>query len=95
VRPSLGERVIERACELMGLAMQVAHSRRVLQRYGNMLSAAIVFVLEELMRSQAAMCGDWGLSRLEPGFAAEGHPAPMVANWRRIPPHSVQKAEMR
>jgi predicted naringenin-chalcone synthase len=53
--------VIELMCELMGLAMQVAHSRRVLQRYGNPSSATIVFVLEELMRSQAAMCGDWGL----------------------------------
>jgi predicted naringenin-chalcone synthase len=53
--------VIDLACELMGLAIQVAHSRRVLQRYGNMWSATIVFVLEELMRFQEATCGDWRL----------------------------------
>ena len=53
--------MIDLACELMRRAMQVAHSRRVRQQYGNMSSATIVFVLEELMRSQEAMCGDWGL----------------------------------
>jgi predicted naringenin-chalcone synthase len=54
--------VIDLACELMRRAMQVAHSRRGPSAVrGNMSSATIVFVLEELMRSQEAMCGDWGL----------------------------------
>jgi predicted naringenin-chalcone synthase len=40
-----------------------------------MSSATIVLVLEELLCSQRAMCGDWGLMiALEPGFAAEGAP---------------------
>jgi len=65
--------VLDLACELMGLATQVAHSRRVLQRYGNMSSATIVFVLQELLCSQEAMCGDWlRMMALGPVFAAEG-----------------------
>jgi hypothetical protein len=53
--------VIDLACELMGRAMQVLTRAGVRQRYGNISSATIVFILEELMRSQEAMCGDWGL----------------------------------
>ena len=49
--------MIDLACELIGRAMQVLTRAGVRQRYGNMSSATIVFILEELMRSQEAMCG--------------------------------------
>jgi alkylresorcinol/alkylpyrone synthase len=52
---------------------QVAHSRAVLRRYGNMSSATILFVLEEMLRREAPVDGQWGLMiALGPGFAAEG-----------------------
>jgi alkylresorcinol/alkylpyrone synthase len=45
----------------------------VLQQYGNMSSATVVFVLDDLLRSREAVPGDWGLMiALGPGFAAEG-----------------------
>lgn len=71
---SAGRRVIEQARKLMELEeSQVAHSRRVLQHFGNMSSATVVFVLDELLRAREAVPGDWGLMiALGPGFAAEG-----------------------
>lgn len=71
---SAGRRVIDQACKLMGLAeAQIAHSRRVLRQFGNMSSATVLFVLDELLRAQEAVTGDWGLMiALGPGFAAEG-----------------------
>lgn len=52
---------------------EVAHSRAVLRRYGNMSSATVVFVLEEMLRREAPVDGEWGLMiALGPGFAAEG-----------------------
>jgi predicted naringenin-chalcone synthase len=71
---SAGRRVIEQACRLMDLEKaQVAHSRRVLQRFGNMSSATVLFVLEETLNSGQPVTGDWGLMiALGPGFAAEG-----------------------
>jgi predicted naringenin-chalcone synthase len=71
---SAGRRVIDRARTRLGLAeAQVAHSRAVLRRYGNMSSATILFVLEETLRSQSPVDGEWGLMiGLGPGFAAEG-----------------------
>jgi predicted naringenin-chalcone synthase len=71
---SAGRRVIDQACKLMGLAeTQIAHSRRVLQHFGNMSSATVFFVLDELLRAREAVTGDWGLMiALGPGFAAEG-----------------------
>jgi alkylresorcinol/alkylpyrone synthase len=71
---SAGRRVIDRVATLLGLREeQVAHSRAVLRRYGNMSSATIVFVLEETLRVEAAVPGEWGLMiGLGPGFAAEG-----------------------
>ncbi len=71
---SAGRRVIEQARRLMGLdEAQIAHSRRVLQQYGNMSSATVVFVLDDLLRAGEAAPGDWGLMiALGPGFAAEG-----------------------
>jgi alkylresorcinol/alkylpyrone synthase len=71
---SAGRRVIDRASRLMGLdETQVAHARHVLRRYGNMSSATVLFVLEEMLRSGQPAPGDWGLMiALGPGFAAEG-----------------------
>ncbi len=71
---SAGRRVLDRARVLLELTdEQVAHSRSVLRRYGNMSSATIVFVLDEILRHEPAVPGDWGvLVGLGPGFAAEG-----------------------
>jgi len=71
---SAGRRVIEEARRLLGLEdAQVAHSRHVLQHFGNMSSATVLFVLEEALQSGGPVAGDWGLMiALGPGFAAEG-----------------------
>lgn len=71
---SAGRRVIERARRLLDLdEAQVAHSRHVLKRFGNMSSATVLFVLEETLSAGQPMAGDWGLMiALGPGFAAEG-----------------------
>ncbi len=71
---SAGRRVIDRARTLLELSEeQVGHSRSVLRRYGNMSSATILFVLDEALREESPVPGDWGLMiGLGPGFAAEG-----------------------
>jgi alkylresorcinol/alkylpyrone synthase len=71
---SAGRRVIEQVAKLMELdESRLVHSRNVLQQYGNMSSATVVFVLDDLLRSREAGPGDWGLMiALGPGFAAEG-----------------------
>lgn len=71
---SAGRRVIEQARRLMDLdEAQVAHSRRVLRHFGNMSSATVLFVLEDVLRTAFPTPGDWGLMiALGPGFAAEG-----------------------
>ncbi|MBI1735627.1 MAG: hypothetical protein HYR51_10665, partial [Candidatus Rokubacteria bacterium] len=71
---SAGRRVLDRARVLLDLRDdQLAHSRTVLRRYGNMSSATIFFVLDEMLRADTAVPGDWGLMiGLGPGFAAEG-----------------------
>ena len=71
---SAGRRVIEQARRLLDLDdSQVAHSRRVLKRFGNMSSATVLFVLEETLTTGQPVAGDWGLMiALGPGFAAEG-----------------------
>jgi len=71
---SAGRRVIEQVGRLMALEeRQLAHSRHVLQHYGNMSSATVVFVLDDLLQKGEAVPGDWGLMiALGPGFAAEG-----------------------
>jgi predicted naringenin-chalcone synthase len=71
---SAGRRVIDRARTLLDLSEeQVSHSRSVLRRYGNMSSATILFVLDETLRAEAPISGDWALMiALGPGFAAEG-----------------------
>lgn len=71
---SAGRRVIEQARKLLGLSeADVAPSRGILRRYGNMSSPTVVFVLEELVRTSEPSPGDWGVMiALGPGFAAEG-----------------------
>jgi len=71
---SAGRRVIDRARTLLELTEeQVAHSRAVLRHFGNMSSATILFVLEEMLRHETPVDGEWGLMiALGPGFAAEG-----------------------
>ena len=71
---SAGRRVIDRARSLLDLSEeQVGHSREVLRRYGNMSSATILFVLDETLRAESPVPGDWALMiGLGPGFAAEG-----------------------
>jgi len=71
---SAGRRVIDRVRTLLELSEeQVGYSRSVLRRYGNMSSATILFVLDETLRGEAPVPGDWGLMvALGPGFAAEG-----------------------
>lgn len=71
---SAGRRVIEQARRLIGLhESQVVPSRHVLRHFGNMSSATVLFVLDEVLRREEALPGDWGLMiALGPGFAAEG-----------------------
>ncbi len=71
---SAGRRVIEQTQKLLGLSeADVAPSRAVLRRYGNMSSATVVFVLDEVTRSIQPSPGEWGVMiALGPGFAAEG-----------------------
>jgi predicted naringenin-chalcone synthase len=71
---SAGRRVIEQARKLMDLTeVQVRHSRDVLRTFGNMSSATILFVLDQMLRAERPVPGEWGLMiALGPGFAAEG-----------------------
>jgi predicted naringenin-chalcone synthase len=71
---SAGRRVIENAQALLGLSdADVAYSRDVLRRYGNLSSATVLFVLDTVLRSGRPRPGDIGLMMaLGPGFAAEG-----------------------
>lgn len=71
---SAGRRVIENAQQALGLSdADVAYSRAVLRRFGNMSSATVLFVLEAVLREGRPRPGDLGLMMaLGPGFAAEG-----------------------
>src|SRR5262249_40366184 len=71
---SAGRRVIERAQEVLGLAdKDLAFSRTVLRNFGNMSSATVLFVLEQVFRGGGPRLDDWGIMiALGPGFAAEG-----------------------
>jgi predicted naringenin-chalcone synthase len=71
---SAGRRVLDRARDVLGLSdAQLVHARGVLRRYGNMSSATILFVLEEMLRAEAPVQDEWGIMiALGPGFAAEG-----------------------
>jgi 3,5-dihydroxyphenylacetyl-CoA synthase len=71
---SAGRRVLERAQAALELTDDdVAFSRDVLRRFGNLSSATVLFVLDEVLRTGDARHGDWGVMiALGPGFAAEG-----------------------
>jgi predicted naringenin-chalcone synthase len=71
---SAGRRVIENAQALLGLSdADLAYSRDVLRRFGNLSSATVLFVLDAVLRSGRPRAGDVGLMMaLGPGFAAEG-----------------------
>jgi alkylresorcinol/alkylpyrone synthase len=71
---SAGRGVLERTQRAMGLAApDLQFSRQVLHRFGNMSSATVLFVLNEVMRSGQASPGDLGVMvALGPGFCAEG-----------------------
>jgi alkylresorcinol/alkylpyrone synthase len=66
--------VLERAQRDLGLSdAALAAPRAVLRQFGNMSSATVLFVLQEVWRQQAPQPGAWGLmAALGPGFAAEG-----------------------
>jgi alkylresorcinol/alkylpyrone synthase len=71
---SAGRRVIEQAQKALGLADEdLAFSRAVLRQFGNMSSATVLFVLDQVLESGRPQRGDWGVMiALGPGFAAEG-----------------------
>jgi predicted naringenin-chalcone synthase len=71
---SAGRRVLDRARAVLDLdESALGHARGVLRDFGNMSSATILFVLERVLREEAAVPGEWGVMvGLGPGFAAEG-----------------------
>jgi alkylresorcinol/alkylpyrone synthase len=71
---SAGVRVLEQAQRHLGLTdADLAASRAVLRRFGNMSSATVLFVLREVLEQRRPQPGDRGLMiALGPGFAAEG-----------------------
>lgn len=71
---SAGRGVLERAQREMGLSdADLRFSRQVLRQFGNMSSATVLFVLNELVNSGQASPGDLGVMvALGPGFCAEG-----------------------
>jgi predicted naringenin-chalcone synthase len=68
-----GRRVIESVQKHLGLSdSDLQFSNSVLRNYGNMSSATVMFVLDEVVRSGTARRGDWGvMAALGPGMAAE------------------------
>ncbi|MDE2058775.1 MAG: type III polyketide synthase [candidate division NC10 bacterium] len=71
---SAGRGVLERTQREMGLGdADLRFSRQVLRQFGNMSSATVLFVLNEVIRSGQASPGDLGVMiALGPGFCAEG-----------------------
>lgn len=71
---SAGRRVIEHAQRRLGLPdAALAPACSVLRQYGNMSSATVLFVLQEVLAGGNPRTGDWGVMiALGPGFAAEG-----------------------
>ncbi len=68
-----GRKVIDKVQDALGLREEdIACSRAVYRNYGNMSSATVLFVLNELLQRGTAQPGDRGvLLALGPGFAAE------------------------
>ena len=71
---SAGRGILDRASRLLELTdEQTRHTRKVLRTFGNMGSATILFVLDEMLRTEFPLAGEWGLMiGLGPGFAVEG-----------------------
>jgi polyketide synthase Type III len=71
---SAGRRVLERAQTALELTDDdLVFSRDVLRRFGNLSSATVLFVLDEVLRRGRPRRGDRGVMiALGPGFAAEG-----------------------
>jgi len=71
---SAGRRVLDRARALLDVdESALTHARAVLNEFGNMSSATILFVLEHVLQHETPVPGEWGLLvGLGPGFAAEG-----------------------
>lgn len=68
-----GRKVIDGVQQSLGLSDEdIAISRHILRNYGNMSSATVLFVLEQVLQGGLARAGDFGvLLALGPGFAAE------------------------
>ena len=68
-----GRKVIDNVQATLGITDdQLRFSRRVLRDYGNMSSATVLFVLDEVVRHGEPRAGDWGVMlALGPGMAAE------------------------
>jgi alkylresorcinol/alkylpyrone synthase len=68
-----GRRVIEAMTEALGLQPRdLAATERVLSEHGNMSSVTVLFVLEEILRTEAPPPGEMGvLGAFGPGFGAE------------------------
>ncbi len=71
---SAGRRVLERASDLLNFQdHELRFHRLVLKKFGNISSATVFFVLQEVIRSEEPRPGDLGIMMaLGPGFAAEG-----------------------
>ncbi len=68
-----GRKVIDNIQASMGLTdEQLRYSKGVMRNYGNMSSATVMFVLDEVVRTGEPRPGDWGaMLALGPGMAAE------------------------
>ena len=68
-----GRKIIEAMAEQLGLAdRDLAATERVLSEHGNMSSVTVLFVLEEILRSEAPEPGEKGLmGAFGPGFGVE------------------------
>ncbi len=68
-----GRKVIDNVQAAMGLTNeQLRFSKTVMRNYGNMSSATVMFVLDEVVRTGDPRPGDWGVMlALGPGMAAE------------------------
>jgi len=71
---SAGRKVLENIQAKVGLSDgDLRPAREVLRRFGNMSSATVVFVLDEVLRTSRPSAGEHGVMvALGPGFAAEG-----------------------
>ena len=68
-----GRKVIDKVQEHFGLTHeQLRYSKQIYRHYGNMSSATVLFVLDEVIREGDPQLGDWGVMiALGPGMAAE------------------------